>query len=96
MASKKGSTQPRDTVFKRFAKKNEIQKLENEVLEKFVIAALCFITVPAWDKFFKRLFEEIFGDFNTLSSELLYALIITFFASIVAIIFAIFLIMRRR
>lgn len=91
MTLKKGKQQVDNIAPLKKIKPKEIHQWQNEFLEKFLIAAFCLITVPAWDKFFKHLFQEIFGSFNTLSSELLYALLLTFIAFSIGVIFLIFI-----
>ena len=77
-------------------KKDEIKKLEREVFEKFVIAGLCLITIPAWDKFIKHFFQLLFGNVNTLTSEFFYALGVTLVAAVLGVIFLALIVKTRK
>ena len=72
-----------------FIEEEEIHDIKKDFAVRFatiVIAGLGLITALAWDRTLEDLFTEYFGPLNSISSKVIYASLITFFAVVISLI----------
>ena len=72
-----------------FIEDEQVHDIKTDFRVRFVtitIAGLGLITALAWDRTLEDLFTEYFGPLNSVSSKVLYASLITFFAVVVSLI----------
>lgn len=72
----------------KFLDKRELRHIQSDVLERIitlVIAALGLIAALAWDEALRHVFEKLFGNKETLSGEISYAVVITIIAALISV-----------
>ena len=82
-----------------FLEKYEVRNVKNAFLDK--IATLLFIALGlvaalAWEETFKEIFAYFFDDLNSIGQKALYAILITFIAVIVSVLFGKYIINKQR